>query len=86
MMHTTKDGQQIALIDMSDSHLLATIAMVNRKAKTGVVIRSGGVLFCHDEPWYEQHTAYGAEALEAMNAAEYTRESTRRGLTPNVGG
>ena len=82
MMHTTKDGKQIALVDMSDKHLLATIAMIDRKAKTGVVIQSGGILFCHDEPWYEQHTAYGAEALDAMNAAEYAKEAARRGLTP----
>jgi hypothetical protein len=84
MMHTMKDGKQIALIDMSDKHLLATLAMIDRKAKAGVVIQSGGILFCHDEPWYEQHTAYGAEALDAMNAAEYAKEAVRRGLTPNV--
>ncbi len=81
MFHTTRDGKQIKLSDMSNGHLLNTISMMYRKAADGVVVRYGGMSIGDNESWYyDQDIVYGAEALAEMKTAAYEAEAVRRGL------
>ncbi len=80
MMHTMKDGKKIALADMGDEHLLNTIRMMQRKAKAGLIVWSGGFLMGDNEPWFDENIMYGEEAYAIMRTSEYEAEAARRGL------
>lgn len=77
--HVTRDGQWLRLKDMSDSHLLNTIALFRRKAKDGIrAVEGGGV--DADDIWFEVYTVQGVEAEEEMNLDAYLKEAKRRKL------
>jgi hypothetical protein len=85
MLHTMKDGKQIRLADMGDGHLLNTLAMMYRKAESGVVVRRGGMSIGDNEPWFDEGIVYGDEAFSEMRTAVYEAEAARRKLkTPNA--
>jgi len=53
--HRMKDGTEIAISDMTDSHLDNTISLIERRAKEGVKLSHGG----GSEPvdfWYDEKT------------------------------
>ena len=76
-MHVTKNGDAIALNKLEDSHLQNIIRLLERKAKEGVTVRSGGG-FDDLEIWYEEDVIYGEEALKRLNYGEYVAEQKRR--------
>jgi hypothetical protein len=76
--HTTRDGKEIKLCDMSDSHLEATIKMIERKAKEGLLICMGGGGPDAEDMWYDEETIYGDEVLEYFEYSEYIKERNRR--------
>ena len=76
-IHTTKDGTKIKLRDMTDSHLDATIRLMERKASEGITVCMGGGS-CPDEFWYDEERLYGEAALEHMGYADYVKERDRR--------
>lgn len=76
-IHTMKDGSKIELRDMTDSHLGATIRLLERRAKEGVTVRMGGG-DCAEDMWYEEFTIYGDRALERLGYADYVKERDRR--------
>ena len=73
-IHTTRDGTRIKL---TDSHLAATIRLLERKAAEGITICSGGGS-CPDEFWYDEYTLEGKAALEHMGYYDYVKERDRR--------
>jgi len=76
-MHTTKNGDQIALSKLEDSHLQNIINLMQRKAKEGIVVRYGGGSSA-DDIWYDEDHLYGEEALAKMHYSEYAAEQKRR--------
>lgn len=78
-MHTTADHVIMRIADMTDSHLLNTIRLWQRKAKEGLVVMRGGG-FDSDEIWFDEDVFYGDDALEELNYGAYVREAKKRGL------
>ena len=76
-MHTTKNGDQIALSKLEDSHLQNIINFLQRKAKEGVKVRYGGGTTA-DDIWYDEDMLYGEEALKHLHYGEYVAEQKRR--------
>jgi len=76
-MHTTKNGDQIALSKLEDSHLQNIINLMQRKAKEGIIVRYGGGSSA-DDIWYDEDHLYGEEALAKMHYGEYLAEQKRR--------
>ena len=77
-IHTTKDGRKLLISEMSDSHLLNTINMIERKSKDGIVVEYGCIC---EEPYYDVTEYFGKKALTIMNYGSYTLEAKKRGLT-----
>ena len=76
-IHTTKDGAKIKLRDMTNSHLAATIRMMERKASEGITVRIGGGS-CPDDFFYDEDSLKGKTALEHMGYVDYVKEHDRR--------
>ena len=78
MKHTTRDGTEIDLRDMSVKHLAAYIRIMERKAKDGLCLQFGNFGICDDEPYYDSEVLYGKKALEYLNYDAYITEQFRR--------
>ena len=76
-IHTTKDGRQIALQDLTNSHLINTIGFIERAAERGVSEIHMG---CVEDPWYDEAIVFGKDAKDLMNYDKYVSEAKRRGL------
>ena len=76
-IHTTSDGTKIKLRDMTNSHLAATIRMMERKASEGITVRIGGGS-CPDDFFYDEDRLKGKTALEHMGYVDYVKERDRR--------
>ena len=74
--HVTKDGKKIKLCKMTDSHLDATIRLLERRAKEGITVGTDGS--CAEDMFYDEDTLYGEDALEALEYDEYVKERDRR--------
>lgn len=77
--HTTRDGQRIPISEMGDRHLLNTIALIERKARKGIVVRYGGGSW-PDDYWYDEDHLARESALEYLNHGKYLKEARHRGL------
>jgi len=80
MTHVTKDGKEIPISEMSDSHLRNTILFYERKAKEGFEVVRGECTGDLLESWVYREEMIGQEARKHLNLDEYLAEATRRGL------
>ena len=73
-IHTTRDGQQIPLRQLTDGHLLNILRYQHRKAEEGLVVGSGwgGDMYADE--------LYGEEVLQKLNHNLYVCEAFRRDL------
>ena len=85
-VHTTKDGAKIKLCDMTDSHLAATIRLMERKAEEGIVVCCYGSGSCAEDIWYDEDHMQGKDALEHMGYTDYVKERNRRMSNAGVTG
>ena len=76
-VHKDWRGKTYRLRDMSDEHLDRTIALIERKAKEGIVVRIGGGI-CAEDMYYDEYKVTGEEAKKLMHYDEYMKERTRR--------
>ncbi len=80
--HTAKDGRKILLKDLKTSHLINIIKLIERKAKEGVTIRSGGGSTAEDI-WYDEYTIFGKDAKKYLNYHHYLKELKDRKERPH---
>lgn len=74
-VHITREGKEIPLKDLKDSHLLNILKYHHKQAEAGVVTGSA---------WFGEVDAdvlYGEEVLDRYNHGDYVREACRRGLS-----
>lgn len=75
-IHTTKDGVEIALIDMSNQHLLNVLKFIRKHATEGLLVQWG----CMD--WdvvdYDEYLIFGEQVLQELNYYSYLEEFNRR--------
>ena len=73
-VHVTREGKEIPLRKLDDSHLLNIIKYHHRRAEEGLVVGSA---------WLgdiDADVLYGEEVLDRFNHGDYVREARRRGL------
>ncbi len=78
MKHTTRDGKDMRIRDMTDLHLANTIALHERRAEEGVTVCRGGGGPDPSDMWFDVYEIYGKEALEHLGHHHYVREQRRR--------
>ena len=79
--HITKDGREMLISEMDDDHLLNTIRLLERRAKDGVVFRTGDCGVGYEDCYYEEDLYYGKAALYRLNYSFYVEEANKRGIT-----
>ncbi len=75
--HTTKDGTKIKLSDLKQDHLENIIKWIERKAKEGLLVRSGGGS-CTEDMWYDEEVFYGEWARYKLKYHHYIEELNKR--------
>lgn len=77
--HTQKDGTVIPIAEMTDKHLLCTIALFEKRCAEGVIVRSGGGS-CAEDMWYDEDRLTGKKAEAHVGLAAYRLEAQKRNL------
>lgn len=68
-----KNGEQIEISKMTDTHLINTIKMIERNAKNGIEIGGGND---PDDFWYD--VLYGKEALDYIVEYKYLKKELKK--------
>lgn len=84
--HTTKEGNRIKLSEMSDSHLINTVMMIDRYAANGLRVRSGieDSFSGFREVYFDVYIIYGKEVHNYFDRSKYIKELKRRGIKYQV--
>jgi hypothetical protein len=82
--HTTKEGKKIKLADLELSHLENILRWIERKAKKGLTVISGGSGSCAEDMWADVDTYFGKEAKDQLNYFAYQAELERRMVANNL--
>jgi len=78
MIWETRDGREIEVKDMTNSHLVNAIKYCKKRAKEGVEI-GGGQYYGEGEEDFWIDTLFGKEALSIIGYYGLLREARRRG-------
>ena len=89
-LHTAKGDRKFRISEldnrtqypvMDDEHLLATLKVLEKRAKKGIVVQHfGGSSSDPESMYYDEEQVEGAEALEHFGYEAYHAEAVRRGL------
>lgn len=76
--HQTADGTYIPIKDLTDIHLSNIIKMIERKAKEGMTVGTGGGHGDYEEMWADFEDIEGEDVLDHLNYDVYKKEQRRR--------
>lgn len=79
--HTTKEGKKIKLANLELSHLENIMKRIERKAKDGLTVISGGSGSCAEDMWADVDTYFEKAAKSKLNYFAYKAELERRRST-----
>jgi len=77
---TTKDGTEIPIRNLEDSHLLNIAKLIKKKAKNGITVMHGGGGWDIDDMWYYEEELKGKEVEYYFDYESIIREIKRRKL------
>jgi len=78
--HKTKGGKVISISELETSHLENIIAYIEKRAKQGVKVVSGGGGSCAEDMWADVDYYYGKTAKNLLNYNSYVKELEKRKL------
>ena len=81
-IHTTADGKEIPITEMSNKHLINVIKFIERTAEKGIEKYYADDYFAWEaeDLFFDIDVLYGEDVLKAMHYDEYIKEAKRRGL------
>jgi len=79
---TTKDGGDVEITNMEDSHLINTIKLLERNAENGVEVVFSLGWGEKDYPEFDSDVLYGKHYLDTVDSYKYLKqEAKKRGLS-----
>ena len=75
--HIDAEGNKTELKDLDLTHLVNIIANIERRARHGLVVCSGGGTTAEDM-WYDQEIYYGKDVKKLMHYKKYIKELKKR--------
>ena len=82
--HITREGKKIKLADLELSHLENIIRWIERKAKEGLTVITGGSGSYAEDMWVDVDTYYGKKAKAKLNFSDYQVELERRKVANKI--
>ncbi len=77
-IHTTQTGEEIPLSKITDGHLVHIVAFIERRAKLGITIQTGGGGVDVDDIWFDEETLSYEDSLTHLNYHIYKAELDKR--------
>ena len=79
----TKSGDYILYSDLKNNHLLSILKYVEKRAKDGMTLKSGGGHYL-DDLWYDETEIKGKEVLDYYGYKGLIEEVKKRNLVYSI--